>query len=134
MPQPIQLQALILADHIYQDHVTGKYVIAGTFHQLNIAQFPSTFARSIGVFVSFRGVTGHNKLNLAVVDPLDDTVLIQTPTFEFDWTDENRPVELAVEVPPMPLPHAGQYSFRLLVNDTFVAETYIVARLPDNRG
>ena len=33
MPKPL-LQALILADHVYQDAQTGKKVIAGTFNQL----------------------------------------------------------------------------------------------------
>ncbi len=33
MPKPV-LQALVLADHIYQDKFTGKMVIAGTFNRV----------------------------------------------------------------------------------------------------
>ena len=33
MPQPV-LQALVLADHVYQDKVTGKKIIAGTFNRV----------------------------------------------------------------------------------------------------
>lgn len=33
MPKPV-LQALILADHVYQDRETGKRIIAGTFNQI----------------------------------------------------------------------------------------------------
>ncbi len=33
MPKPV-LQALVLADHIYQDKITGKKIIAGTFNRV----------------------------------------------------------------------------------------------------
>ena len=37
MPKPL-LQALLLADHVYQDRDTGKKVIAGTFNQLHLTK------------------------------------------------------------------------------------------------
>ena len=40
MHKPV-LQALVLADHVYQDRETGKHIIAGTFTQYNI-RTPST--------------------------------------------------------------------------------------------
>ena len=35
MPKPV-LQALVLAEHVYQDRATGKMIIAGTFNRLFI--------------------------------------------------------------------------------------------------
>ena len=37
MPKPV-LQALLLADHVYQDKDTGKKIIAGTFNSLSISK------------------------------------------------------------------------------------------------
>lgn len=37
MPNPV-LQALVLADHIYQDKITGKKIIAGTFNRVCFAR------------------------------------------------------------------------------------------------
>ena len=37
VPKPV-LQALLLADHIYQDKDTGKKIIAGTFNSLSISK------------------------------------------------------------------------------------------------
>ena len=37
MPRPL-LQALLVADHVYQDKDTGKKVIAGTFNSLSISK------------------------------------------------------------------------------------------------
>jgi len=33
MPRPV-LQAMVLADHVYQDRLSGKYIIAGTFGRI----------------------------------------------------------------------------------------------------
>lgn len=33
MPKPV-LQAMVLADHVYQDRLSGKYIIAGTFGRI----------------------------------------------------------------------------------------------------
>lgn len=37
MPKPV-LQAMVLADHVYQDRTTGKFIIAGTFGSMWIAE------------------------------------------------------------------------------------------------
>ena len=39
MPKPV-LQAMVLADHVYQDRQTGKYIIAGTFSQIIFGSVP----------------------------------------------------------------------------------------------
>jgi hypothetical protein len=36
-PKPV-LQALLLAEHVYQDRATGKKIIAGTFNRLNFTR------------------------------------------------------------------------------------------------
>jgi len=37
MPKPV-LQAMVLADNVYQDRTTGKFIIAGTFSRLGITR------------------------------------------------------------------------------------------------
>jgi hypothetical protein len=38
MPKPV-LQAMVLADHVYQDRATGKHVICGTFTAILFSPF-----------------------------------------------------------------------------------------------
>ena len=78
MSGPI-LQALVPADHIYRDQQTGKYVIAGPFHQLNLASFPATLGRSVGVFVALRGVVGETALEFELVGPESPEPLLLPP-------------------------------------------------------
>ena len=47
MPKPV-LQALVLADHVYQDKTTGKMVIAGTFNRLHVFRRDGSQRRCAG--------------------------------------------------------------------------------------
>jgi hypothetical protein len=133
-PAQVGLQALLLADHIYRDQGSGKYVIAGTFHQLNVAAFPTTFARTIGVFVSLSGLTGKTGIDLEFVDASSGEVLIRTQSLEVVCEDPDLPVEFAVEVPPLPLPHAGHYLFRLMMAGTVLGTAAVTVRSPGDKG
>jgi hypothetical protein len=126
----LRLGALLLADHIYRDEGSGKHVIAGTFHQLNLSAFPATFGRTVGVFISFWGLAGKAALDLDFVEVESGETLMRTGAMEIQCDDPGRPVELALEVPPLPLPRAGRYLFRLTVNGNVLGEAALSARGP----
>ena len=128
----IRLQALLLADHIYCDRGSGKYVIAGTFYQLNVASLPTVFGRTVGVFVSLSGLVGSTSVDLEFIDPADGNVLLCTRSLGISCDDPTSPVEFALEVPPLPLPHAGYYSLRLAANGAVLGSTSVLVRLADN--
>lgn len=107
------VQALVLADMIYQDRDSGKYVLAGTFHQLNVPSLPCTFSRTIGLFISLLSVQGHTKIDVEFVDEHSDDVLMRTQSLEVVGHDQEAVVDFALEVPYLPLPHEGRYLFRL---------------------
>jgi hypothetical protein len=130
MTAALRLRALLLADHIYRDEGSGKHVIAGTFHQLNLPAFPTTFGRSIGVFVSFDGVAGRSVIDLDFIAAATGETLMRTRSMETTCDDPSQPIEFAVEVPPLPLPRAGRYLFRLTVNGQVLGEATISAHGP----
>jgi hypothetical protein len=113
---PVTMQALLLADVIYREQGTGKYILAGTFHQLNVSGFPTTFPRTVGVFASVLGLEGPADLAFEFVDDVDGNVLMRTQSLEISSDAPDVPVQLALEVPRLPLPHAGRYWVRLLMN------------------
>jgi len=134
LPAEVRLQALLLADHIYRDQGSGKYVIAGVFHQLNVAAFPTTFGKTIGVFVSLSGLSGNTGLDLEFLDASSGQVLMRTQSLEVSCEDPDMPVEFAVEVPPLPLPGAGHYLFQLTANGTVLGTAPVFVRAPGDEG
>jgi len=134
MSSELRLQALLLADHIYRDEGSGKYVIAGTFHQVNVATFPTTLVRTVGIFVSLSGLTGKAALDVELVEVASGESLMRTRSMEVSCDHPDQPVELALEVPPLPLPRPGRYVFRLLVNGAPLGEATVLARGPGAKG
>jgi hypothetical protein len=129
-----RLQALLLADHIYRDEGSGKYVIAGTFYQITLPSFPTTFSRSIGLFVSLYDFVGEAKFSLQFVDIQNNRILMQMTPFELTWLEPQQHMEFAVEIPPLPLPEAGRYAFQLLINDELVGESVLIVRALEEIG
>lgn len=131
----LRLQALLISDHIYCDRGSGKYVIAGTFYQLNVAAFPAVFGKTIGAFVSLAGLTGSTGIELEFVDAASGDVLMRTQSLQVSCSDPDLPVEFGVEIPPLPLPREGRYFFRLTANGTVLGFTSVFVRLvKDNEG
>ncbi|MGO8690295.1 MAG: hypothetical protein ACLQLG_11730 [Thermoguttaceae bacterium] len=137
MPKPV-LQALVLADHVYQDKFTGKMVIAGTFNRVvfvrrkvepgapppaappalpdgsrvlqphEVSRAGSPFA-----YVSLTEVHGTIPLELRYVDLSDNVVLLRS---EFSVRSDSplETVEVMVQLPPLPTMHPGVFALELL--------------------
>ena len=138
-----RLQALVLADHVYQDKTTGKMIIAGTFNRLHIfrrdppqdeVQSPTEDAQqppgspqklqyqeickagSPWAYVSLTELRGEVPMELRYVDLKDNLVLLHAGFFvKADSPLDTR--EVAVPLPVLPTPHPGTYVLELLSND-----------------
>ena len=121
--EPPVLQALILADHVYTDGPTGKRIIAGAFTRLNAREFHPgmRFARTTWVYISLTNMKGSYTLQLQYVDlERDNKVLLHSSELQADVKDPLESVDLALEIPPFPMPHPGKYAFELMANGTLV--------------
>ncbi|MBA3483810.1 MAG: hypothetical protein H0T51_18555 [Pirellulales bacterium] len=128
------LQALILADSIYEDRATRKKIIAGTFNSIVMLRKASVerpvedeeskegVKRKIlgGVdsgspwaFICLTEIHGEVKLTLQYVDLEHHAVLLKTE-FGVRCLDPLVSVELIVPLPTLPTPHAGVFSLNLL--------------------
>ena len=122
----MKLQALLLSDHVYRDEGSGKYVIAGTFHQINASAFPTTLSKTVGVFVALSGLTGRAGIKFEFLDAATGEVFMDTQALEVVSEDPDLPVEFAIEVPPLPLPRAGRYLVRVAANGTVLGEAAVL--------
>lgn len=148
MPKPM-LQALVLADHIYQDKATGKMVVAGTFNRLNVftGQPPQQGPpkpdqlRKLGfreickvgspwAYISLTELHGTVPLQLRYVDLNDNAVLVRVELSVKSGSPLDT-VEVAVQLPVLPTPHAGTYALELLSgNEPVGSHRVTVAAMP----
>ena len=111
-----ELQAVVLADNVYTDVHTNKKIVAGTFNQLWSAKFPATFNKITQVYLVLTNCHGVQKLRIRYVDLKDESVLLESPEIELAITDPLERHEVVMDVPPLPMPHEGQYAFEVYCN------------------
>lgn len=138
------LQALILADRIYQDKDTGKKIIAGTFNQILLtrnppppgpnqtprppqAAFAQTHPGSPYAYISLTEVRGKTPLSLRLVDLADSRVLLQA-NMDVDHNDPLATLEIVVPLPVLQIPHPGVFALELLSDDEPLGSIRLVAR------
>jgi len=140
------LQALLLADHVYQDKDTGKKIIAGTFNVLHVsprkptsgdAPQPAEGQRQMSVkevrkvgsptaFISLTEIREPTELELRYIDLSNNVVLIGAK-LQVICRDPLSTVEAIVSLPPLPAPHPGVYALELLWNDELMGSLRITA-------
>ena len=137
------LQALLLADHVYQDATTGKKVIAGTFNRLRFlkkqrpespkevenagAQRQVIAGVHVGspyAYISLTDIRGSLSCVLRYVDLEDNKALLETK-FSITCDDPLETAEIVVPMPPLPTKKAGIHALELLCNDTPVGSLRI---------
>lgn len=152
MAKPI-LQALLLADQVYQDKATNKFVIAGTFTEVHLRKLtasgeatkrpddPKAAAEGLReidpwqtyvmgspfAYVSLTDVRGCVPLELRFVD-LNDYRFLLGCRFEFQGADPLATNEIAIRLPNLPIAHPGAYALELLTNDEVLGSHRIIAQ------
>lgn len=121
------LQALVLADHVYIDQKTGKKVIAGTFNHFVADEFPTAITRPKFAFLSLTDIRGKIAVALELLDLSSDHVVLRIEGLEVEANDPLETVEMVVEIPQIPLPHAGVYAFEAKVDDAVIGSLRIAA-------
>jgi hypothetical protein len=145
------LQALIMADHVYQDQQTGKKVICGTFNSFRFSrkppvsevQNPDGTKRTVVMggsqsgspyaYVSLTDVVEGTKLLLRFVNLSKNDVLFGT---EVVVNNVNRlaTVELVLPLPRLPIQEAGSYALELVCDGGILGSCRITAENMDEKS
>ncbi len=146
------LQALVLADHIYEDRQSGKKVIAGTFGQiiLNVPMMTEapapdgTEAKQLvgGVqmgspyaYISITDIKTSAALVLRFVDLQHDPPLAIFQTeVTVQAADPLQTIELIAALPMLPIQHPGVFAFEVLCENELLGSFRIVARQFNQEG
>lgn len=138
------LQALVLADRVYQD-VTGKKIIAGTFNCFLFSRKPVSrevelpdgskqtqvpgglHAGSPYAYISLTDVCKGTKLLLQFVDLAKNRPLFSTE-LTVDCSDRLQTIELVLPLPPLPIEGPGSYAFEIVWEGEILGSYRIIAR------
>jgi len=130
---PPVLQALLLADHIYTEE-RGKRIICGTFSKIFCQKFPAITSFSCFAFVLLVEVVGEVELQLRLVSLHDNEILMESGKAKIKSDSPLTPLDLVFQVPPLPLPREGFYSFECWTDGAMIGSVRLqVVPLPTNQ-
>jgi len=139
------LQALLLADYVYQDKETGKRLVAGIFDCILVKKhrvptsnsgepgpvvIPVGDVRQVGspyIYINLREVRSTMPLELRLVHLESNEVFFRCSPFEVVCEDPLRSVELVIPVPMLPS-ILGTYAFELIYNNEMIGSHRFVVR------
>lgn len=144
------LQALLIADQVYEDNTTHKKVICGVFHSVFIMKGPPQIneeedgTKSVSVdikdinqyrsagspfcYISLTELRGEKTLELRLVN-----LATYNPLFKAEITvkrdDPVETLELVIPLPKLSIQDVGVYAFELICDDTLLGSHRITAKL-----
>ncbi|MCH7752760.1 MAG: hypothetical protein IH898_11475 [Planctomycetes bacterium] len=140
------LQALLVADHVYDDKVTNKKVVAGIFHDMyflrreEVQQVDLESGKAKIVippggmkagspfsYISLTDVRGKQEFDLRYVRLRDDKTIFESH-FQVDCPDPLATVEVMLPLPPLPADQPGIYALELLWNQEPLGSYRIAVR------
>ncbi len=144
------LQALVLADRVYQDAATGKKIIAGTFSGYKFSKRPpiAEIVRPDGTkqqalaggmtlgspsaYVSLTDVCDGTTLEIQFINLSKNLVLFGTAV-NIAHVDRLANVELVLPLPVLPITEAGTYALQVVCEGEIVGSWRVVAEDLDAR-
>lgn len=127
------LKALVLADQIYQDARTQKWIIAGTFTQITGPRIP-IITPQIWVYLSLTDFRGECEIRLEIKFDDTDEVLAQTNPLRLKMENPLQTFEVALPIPPMTLHRPGIYSINVIHDEEILGSHRITVQLTPERS
>ena len=110
------LKAMLLCDSTIVEEGTRKRSLLGLFDRIKAAQFPTSHA-SMSVYVQFREIQGSFDFSLELFDISAGKTLNKALIKNYNVADMSRDCELVFNLLSVRFDHAGEYEFRIYVND-----------------
>jgi hypothetical protein len=110
--QPPDVLAMVLADSILRDVVTGKFFIQGTYSVIVAHHFPHTHP-SIVAYVAITSGHGQTPIRLRLVDAEDSRDPIFESDLVFNFADPLVVAEMVIGAPNVVFPDAGEHRLQL---------------------
>lgn len=148
MSKPV-LQAMVLADHVYQDRMTGKFIIAGTFSAIIRQNPPNLQTDSAGeilhpipigamasagspyLYLALVEVIGQVPLILKFIDLADASLLFEANII-VGSTDPLLVAEYVIPMPQLPIAKSGNFSLDLLHDNEILGSWRVFSKIVDN--
>ena len=118
--QPPMCAALIIADTIWHDAISGQPSILGVFSTAQASEFPCRMR--LAVYVALIDGRGSPELKIRIVDADEDLEPLADVQFTVDFSDPRATVEVEVTLTEVVFPESGEYWVQVYCDGDFLTE------------
>ena len=98
-------------------------------------KFPGVFSQATSAYLCLTGCRGKADIQLRYVDLTDGRILLSSPKITIESADPLSTQEVAIQIPPIPMPHQGLYALEAYCNDEMIGSIRIkVDQGPPTKG
>ncbi len=116
------VQAIILCDRVYKDDETRKCVLAGTFNQIPLSEFPCEY-QPAALYLNLSDFSGVHTVSFRFKRLSDDFTIEESPDFSLEHNDRREHHECIFELPPMEFSEPGRYTWEVVWDQVEVIGT-----------
>ena len=121
-PTPV-LVAFLVCDSVIQDGPSGKNTLVGVFSNITVSNFPATHV-SPWLYAKLINCEGDYVVKIEFVMVSTQEILIEGDA-SMNVLNRHANAEFVSQLPNLPLPSAGEYEFRLWMNNKFISNVRI---------
>lgn len=118
------LKAMLICDYTMIEHGTFKRSLIGLFDNINASAFPTAHP-AMSVYVLFREVEGRFDFTLELYDLNEAKSINKAVIRDYPVPHKQRDCELVFNLMNVRFPHAGEYEFRITINDLIFGQKYL---------
>ena len=107
------VNALLLADYVHVDRMSGKCTIVGTFDQVIVKEFPGIHGGAY-IYVNLSDFKGTHEFSFRFLRDSDGQQIAQSAPIPIQQPDKLKHHEIALNLPPLTFTHAGTYALEIL--------------------
>jgi hypothetical protein len=118
------LKAMLLCDHTIVEEGTHKRTLIGLFDRIKGTQFPLVHP-AMSIYVQFREIEGTFNFTLELYDLTESKSLNKAVINAYKIQDRSRDCELVFNLMAVKFFHAGDYEFRIYVDDLIFGQKFV---------
>jgi hypothetical protein len=129
VPPPSAL-SLLVCDNLWEDQLSGKTYILGTYSEIRANTFPAVHPQ-MAVHVSLTNGRGQNDIRIRLIDTDEERAAIWQQNVQLDFPDPRAIFEIGFVLGEVTFPEEGEYRVQVHRGNDLVIERRIVVIPPE---
>lgn len=126
------LLSVLICDTVIVDAESQKKTLVGLFDMVAVSQVP--FIQKVGFYAKLTDLEGTYTFRIRLVQlGEEEQLLVEGTAGPYEVDDRLTCIEIALNLPPVPISEYGRYEFQFFANDMYVGRAMMNVVRPETK-